>query len=56
MDDADRPETHDPIDGFLEDKKFVILDRDSKYSVAFRDLLNGSTGCCASTIEPQSSS
>jgi len=28
-----------PIDGFLADKKFVILDRDSKYSAAFRDLL-----------------
>ena len=32
----------DPIDGFLADKKFVILDRDSKYSAAFRDLLKGS--------------
>jgi len=32
----------DPIDGFLEDKKFVILDRDSKYSAAFRDLVKGS--------------
>jgi transposase InsO family protein len=32
----------DPVDGFLADKKFVILDRNSKYSVAFRDLLNGS--------------
>jgi putative transposase len=29
----------DPVDGFLVDKKFVILDRDSKYSSAFRDLL-----------------
>jgi putative transposase len=28
-----------PIDGFLADKKFIILDRDSKYSAAFRDLL-----------------
>jgi transposase InsO family protein len=32
----------DPVDGFLADKKFVILDRDSKCSAAFRDLLNGS--------------
>ena len=32
----------DPIDGFLADKKFLILDRDSKYSTAFRDLLKGS--------------
>jgi len=32
----------DPIDGFLADKKFVILDRDSKYSAEFRDLLKGS--------------
>jgi transposase InsO family protein len=29
----------DPIDGFLADKGFVILDRDSKYLSAFRDLL-----------------
>ncbi len=32
----------DPIDGFLANKRFVILDRDSKYSAAFRDLLEGS--------------
>ena len=32
----------DPVDGFLADKKFVILDRDSKYSASFRDLLIGS--------------
>jgi len=32
----------DPIDGFLAEKKFVNLDRDSKHSVAFRDLLKGS--------------
>lgn len=32
----------DSVDGFLADKKFVILDRDSKYSAAFRDLLKGS--------------
>jgi hypothetical protein len=28
----------DSDDGFLADKKFVILDRDSKYSAAFRDV------------------
>jgi hypothetical protein len=32
----------DPVDGFLADKEFIILDRDSKYSAAFRDLLRGS--------------
>ena len=32
----------DPFDGFLADKKVVIIDRDSKYSAAFRDLLKGS--------------
>jgi transposase InsO family protein len=30
----------DPIDGFLVKKKYLILDRDSKYSAAFQDLLN----------------
>jgi transposase InsO family protein len=29
----------DPLDGFLPEKKLLILDRDSKYSSAFRDLL-----------------
>ena len=29
----------DPVDGFLADKELVILDRDSKYSSAFRVLL-----------------
>jgi transposase InsO family protein len=29
----------DPIDGFLAETEFLILDRDSKYSTAFRDLL-----------------
>jgi len=29
----------DPIDGVLADKRFLILDRDSKFSLAFRDLL-----------------
>jgi transposase InsO family protein len=32
----------DPVDGFLAAKEFIILDRDSKYSAAFRDLLKGS--------------
>ena len=29
----------DPIDGFLAEKKLLILDRDSKYSSAFQGLL-----------------
>jgi transposase InsO family protein len=29
----------DPLDGALAEKRFLILDRDSKYSLAFRDLL-----------------
>ncbi len=29
----------DPVDGFLADKKLLIIDRDSKYSAAFRTLL-----------------
>ncbi len=29
----------DPVDGFLADKRFFILDRDSKFSKVFRDLL-----------------
>ena len=32
----------DPIDGFLAEKKFLILDRDTKFSAAFRELLNSS--------------
>jgi len=32
----------DPFDGFLADKRYLILDRDSKYSRAFRDLLEDS--------------
>ena len=32
----------DPVDGFLSNKKFLIVDRDSKYSLAFRTLMNGS--------------
>jgi transposase InsO family protein len=29
----------DPVDGFLAGKKLLIIDRDSKYSTAFRSLL-----------------
>ena len=29
----------DPVDGFLAEKELLILDRDSKFSMAFRDLL-----------------
>ena len=29
----------DPFDGFLADKRYLILDRDSKFSKAFRGLL-----------------
>ncbi len=32
----------DPIDGFLVDKRFLILDRDTKYCDAFRSLLETS--------------
>ena len=32
----------DPLDGFLAEKELLILDRDSKYSSAFRDLLKDS--------------
>ena len=32
----------DPSDGFLVAKEFLILDRDSKYSTAFRRLINDS--------------
>ena len=32
----------DPVDGFLAEKKFLILDRDSKFASAFRDLLSDS--------------
>ena len=32
----------DPDDGCLSDKRFLILDRDSKYSLDFRTLLNDS--------------
>jgi hypothetical protein len=29
----------DPLDGFLRDKRYLLMDRDSKYSEAFRHLL-----------------
>ena len=32
----------DPFDGFLADKRYLILDQDSKFSKAFRDLLEDS--------------
>lgn len=32
----------DPFGGFLTNKRYIILDRDSKYSTAFRDLLEDS--------------
>ena len=32
----------DPVDGFLAEKKLLILDRDSKFSSDFRDLLDDS--------------
>jgi len=32
----------DPFDGFLADKRYLILDRDSKFSKPFRDLLTDS--------------
>ena len=32
----------DPCDGFLSDKRLLIIDRDAKYSEAFRDLLRRS--------------
>ena len=32
----------DPIDGFLADKRFLIIDRDTKYCEAFRHILESS--------------
>ena len=29
----------DPLDGFLRGKRFLILDRDKKFTTEFRDLL-----------------
>jgi putative transposase len=30
----------DPFDGFLKDKRYVLMDRDSNFSAAFRSVLN----------------
>ena len=43
----------DPLDGFLAEKKFLILDRDSKHSSAFRDLLTDS-GISVVRLPPRS--
>ncbi|RLE20370.1 MAG: hypothetical protein DRJ50_10835 [Actinobacteria bacterium] len=32
----------DPVDGYLADKRLLILDRDAKFTSAFRDLLSDS--------------
>ena len=42
-----------PIDGFLAEKELLILDRDSKYSSAFRDLLKD-TGVEIVRLPPRS--
>ena len=41
------------VDGFLADKRFLIIDRDSKCSTAFRDLLKDS-GVAIVRLPPQS--
>ena len=43
----------DPVDGFLAEKKLLILDRDGKFSVAFRDLL-GTAGIEVVRLPPRS--
>ena len=43
----------DPIDGFLAEKELLILDRDSKYSSAFRELLKDS-GVAVVRLPPRS--
>ncbi len=43
----------DPVDGFLADKKLLILDRDSKFSIAFRELL-GTAGVEVVRLPPRS--
>ena len=57
----------DPNDGFLRGKRYLILDRDTKYSDAFRSVLvregiqvvrlfnadSASAECSATTIGPQ---
>lgn len=42
MDDAGRAESDRQFDGAFADKRYLILDRDTKYSGAFRQLLSGS--------------
>ena len=37
--DAGRSESHRPLDGFLRGKRFLILDRDKKFTTEFRNLL-----------------
>ena len=43
----------DTVDGFLAGKQFLILDRDTKYSAAFRDLLKDA-GVEAVRLPPRS--
>jgi putative transposase len=43
----------DPVDGFLADKKLLILDRDSKFTSAFRGLL-GDTDVEVVRLPPRS--
>jgi transposase InsO family protein len=43
----------DPVEGFLRDKRFVIMDRDSKYCEAFRSLLED-TGVEPIRLPPRS--
>ncbi|MCP3998429.1 MAG: transposase family protein [bacterium] len=43
----------DPVDGFLADKKLLILDRDRKFSIAFRELL-GTAGVEVVRLPPRS--
>ena len=43
----------DPIDGFLAEKELLILDRDSKYAAAFRNLLKDS-GITVVQLPPRS--
>jgi hypothetical protein len=44
----------DPLDGFLAKKRFLILDRDSKFSSAFRGLLKSaaSKSCACRIVRP----
>ena len=36
----------DPFDGFLRDKRYLIMDRDTKYSNGFRAILEGANLSC----------